>query len=69
VINEIPSLPASRSRLAAVLRASKNVVSVDLTSVTLDLDRQRAAKLLAGCGGSARAYTFLCRSTSPESSR
>jgi predicted transcriptional regulator of viral defense system len=48
VIREIDPLPAARARLAAVLRASKNVVSVDLTSATLELDRQRAAKLLAG---------------------
>ncbi len=41
------SLPTSRARLAAVLRASKEVVSVDVTSKTLGIDRRAAAKLLS----------------------
>ena len=40
-------LPASRARLAAVLRASKEVVSVDATSKTLGIERRAAAKLLS----------------------
>jgi predicted transcriptional regulator of viral defense system len=40
-------LPASRARLAAVLRATKEVLSVSNTAQTLRLDRRRAAKLLA----------------------
>ena len=42
-----PSLPASRARLAAVLRATKEVVSIDTAARTLDLDRTAAAKLLS----------------------
>lgn len=41
------NLPASRARLSAVLRAAKDVVSVELTARTLDLDRTRAAQLLS----------------------
>lgn len=41
------SLPASRVRLAAVLRATKDVVSVDVASRTLGVDRRRAAQLLS----------------------
>jgi predicted transcriptional regulator of viral defense system len=41
------SLPASRSRLASVLRAAKDVVSIDTTAKALDLDRTLAAKLLS----------------------
>ena len=41
------SLPASRARLAAVLRATKEVVSVDVASQTLKIDRRSAAKLLS----------------------
>jgi predicted transcriptional regulator of viral defense system len=40
-------LPASRARLAAVLRATKEVVSIDATAQTLELDRSAAAKLLS----------------------
>ena len=40
-------MPASRARLAAVLRATKEVVSVDVTSQTLGIDRRTAAKLLS----------------------
>ncbi len=40
-------LPASRARLAAVLRATKEVVSIDAVAQTLDLDRSAAAKLLS----------------------
>src|SRR6184192_4002452 len=40
-------LPASRARLATVLRATKEVVSIDVTSQTLGVDRHRAAKLLS----------------------
>jgi predicted transcriptional regulator of viral defense system len=41
------SLPTSRARLAAVLRATREVVSVDLVSHTLAIDRGTAAKLLS----------------------
>jgi predicted transcriptional regulator of viral defense system len=41
------SLSASRARLAAVLRATKEVVSIDATAETLGLDRTAAAKLLS----------------------
>jgi predicted transcriptional regulator of viral defense system len=44
---EKDSLPASRARLAAVLRAAKEVVSVDLASETLGISRQAGAKLLS----------------------
>jgi len=40
-------LPASRSRLSRVLRASKDVVSVEVVSKTLDVDRRRAAEILS----------------------
>src|SRR5271166_4722418 len=40
-------LPAHRARLSAVLRAAKEVVSVDVTSRTLGIDRRAAAKLLS----------------------
>lgn len=43
----IQTLPASRARLASVLRATKEVVSIDAASKTLDLDRTVAAKLLS----------------------
>ena len=41
------SLPAHRARLSSVLRAAKEVVSVDVTSRTLGIDRRAAAKLLS----------------------
>lgn len=41
------TLPASRARLAAVLRATREVVSIDDTAKALDLDRTSAAKLLS----------------------
>jgi predicted transcriptional regulator of viral defense system len=41
------SLPASRARLAVVLRASKEIVSVDSTSQVLGINRRRAAQLLS----------------------
>lgn len=41
------TLPASRARLAAVLRATREVVSIDATAKALDLDRTAAAKLLS----------------------
>lgn len=44
--NDIP-LPASRARLAAVLRATKEVVSIDAAAQTLGLGRRAAAKLLS----------------------
>jgi len=40
------SLPAHRVRLAAVLRAAKEVVSVDTASRTLNIERRAAAKVL-----------------------
>ena len=44
---EKASVPASRARLAAVLRAAKEVVSVDVASETLGIERRAAAKLLS----------------------
>jgi predicted transcriptional regulator of viral defense system len=41
------TLPPSRARLASVLRASKEVVSVDVASKTLGIERREAAKLLS----------------------
>ena len=41
------ALPASRARLAAVLRATKEVVSIDAVAHALALDRTVAAKLLS----------------------
>jgi predicted transcriptional regulator of viral defense system len=43
----IPSLPASRRRLATVLRAAKEVVSINLVAEALQLERAAAAKLLS----------------------
>jgi predicted transcriptional regulator of viral defense system len=40
-------LPASRARLAAVLRATKEVVSIDSAAQTLGMERTAAAKLLS----------------------
>jgi predicted transcriptional regulator of viral defense system len=40
-------LPATRARLAAVLRASTDVVTVDIAAKTLGLDQRRAAKILS----------------------
>jgi len=40
-------LPAHRARLAAVLRAANEVVSVDTVSRTLSIERRAAAKLLS----------------------
>lgn len=40
-------LPASRERLSAVLRAAREVVSVDTVAKTLGIDRRRAAQLLS----------------------
>jgi predicted transcriptional regulator of viral defense system len=47
VTRETTPLPASRTRLAAVLRATKEVVSIDAAAKTLDLDRTAAAKVLS----------------------
>ncbi len=46
---ELPKdpLPANRARLGSVLRAAKEVVSVDVTSRTLGIERRAAAKLLS----------------------
>jgi predicted transcriptional regulator of viral defense system len=41
------SLPANRARLAAVLRATKEVLSVDVASRALGIERRPAAKLLS----------------------
>jgi len=41
------TLPASRARLASVLRAAREVVSVDIASKTLGIERREAAKLLS----------------------
>src|SRR5258708_8357844 len=40
------SLPAQRARISTVLRAAKEVVSVDVTSRTLGIERRAADKLL-----------------------
>lgn len=40
-------LPPARARLASVLRAAKEVVSVDIASKTLGMERREAAKLLS----------------------
>jgi len=40
-------LPANRARLAAVLRATNEVVSIETAAGALDLDRNAAAKLLS----------------------
>lgn len=47
MVQEDNPLPASRARLAAVLRATKEVVSIDATARVLDLDRTAAAKALS----------------------
>ena len=47
MIPRADSLPAHRARLAAVLRVAKEVVSVDITSRTLGIERRSAAKLLS----------------------
>jgi len=39
--------PASRARLASVLHATKEVISIDATAMVLDLDRSAAAKVLS----------------------
>ena len=44
---EIIPLPAPRARLAAVLRAAREVVSIDVAARVLDLDRPAAAKVLS----------------------
>jgi predicted transcriptional regulator of viral defense system len=44
---ETQTLPNSRARLATILRAAKEVVSVELVSKTLDMERGPAAKLLS----------------------
>lgn len=46
-MREQPSLPAPRARLAAVLRATKEVVSIGAAARTLHLERTAAAKLLS----------------------
>lgn len=40
-------LPSNRARLAAVLRAAKDVVSIEVATAALGLDRTAAAKLLS----------------------
>ena len=40
-------LPASRARLAEVLRGAKEVVSIEIAAQTLGIDRRSAAKLLS----------------------
>src|SRR5690349_14008628 len=44
---EKDALPASRARLSAVLRATKEVVSVAIASQTLGFNRRRAAQVLS----------------------
>ncbi len=44
---ETGTLPASRARLATVLRAARETVSVDIASQALGIDRHRAAQLLS----------------------
>ncbi len=50
MMKEKNPLPVARARLAAVLRATKEVVSIDATAKTLDLGRTEAAKLLSRWG-------------------
>jgi predicted transcriptional regulator of viral defense system len=45
--HETNALPTRRARLAAVLRAAKEVVSVDIASQTLGIERRASAKLLS----------------------
>lgn len=40
-------LSSSRARVAAVLRAAKDVISIELVERTLEVDRKQAAKLLS----------------------
>jgi len=40
-------LPASRARLSAIFRASKDVISVDTVATVLAVDRRRAAEMLS----------------------
>ncbi len=47
MIHHDTSLPPSRARLAAVLRATKEVVSIDSAAQVLGLDRTAAAKQLS----------------------
>jgi len=47
MIREEAPLPASRARLASVLRATKDVVSIETAARALELDRTAAAKLLS----------------------
>jgi predicted transcriptional regulator of viral defense system len=47
VVQSLPSLPASRAKLARVLRASKEIVSVDVTSAVLGINHRRAAEILS----------------------
>lgn len=49
--HEPATLPATRARLAAVLRAAKEVVSVELASKTLGIERGPAAKILSRWSG------------------
>src|SRR5260370_25653055 len=44
---ETGALPVSRARLASVLRAAKEVVSVDIATKVLGIQRREAAKLLS----------------------
>ncbi len=47
MIQSATPLPASRARLATVLRATREVVSIDATAKTLNVDRTAAAKVLS----------------------
>jgi predicted transcriptional regulator of viral defense system len=49
IVTSVPDsgLPASRARLAGVLRASRDVVSVEIAARVLDVDRRRAAEILS----------------------
>jgi len=44
---QAPALPASRARLAAVLRASREIVSIDAAVKALDVKRREATRLLS----------------------
>jgi predicted transcriptional regulator of viral defense system len=46
-MESLETLPAHRARLSTVLRAAKEVVSVDVTCRTLGINRRAAAKLLS----------------------
>lgn len=47
MVQQPTTLPPSRARLASVLRAAKEVVSIEVAATTLGIERSKAAKLLS----------------------